>query len=178
MTALNRNSSDSSYAIPNKFQLIFPSLTSTSYFCTDVNIPGISSSSPTQATPFRDIPRAGDKLKVENLRIEFIVDQHLYSWEVIHDWMRGYTFPCDFAEYRNLKMRSQETMHSLTPQYSDAILSINSSQNNPIMEVKFIHAFPVSLSGLQFSTEKQGNEVIKAVAEFKYYLYNIRRINS
>jgi hypothetical protein len=46
------------------------------------------------------------------------------------------------------------------------------------MEVKFIHAFPVSLSGLQFSTEKQGNEVIKAVAEFKYYLYNIRRINS
>lgn len=175
MTALTRNPPSSNYLQSTKFQIVFPRVTSMTYFCRSVNIPGISVTPARQNTPFVDLYRPGDKLQYETLDVEFIVDEELWSWQIIHDWIRGYSFPCSFNEYKNLNRESLVSLHSQQPQYSDGYLSTLTSQNNSKTILKFIDAFPVSLSEIRFDSSQSADSIISATATFRYQLYNFSR---
>jgi len=176
--ASTRNPQNTNYLQPTKFQVIFPRVSSATYFCQDISIPGISSSPVRQNTPFVDLYKPGDKLEYSSFSMEFIVDEELWAWEIIHDWMRGYSFPHDFDEYRNLNKLSEMSLPGLNtkPQYSQGELTILSALNNPKFKIKFIDMFPVSLSSVKFSTTASADKPMTAIAEFKYQLYNIQRI--
>ena len=47
------------------------------YFCTKVELPGISLNESTQETRFKEIPIPGDKLDYEDLTMSFMVDENL-----------------------------------------------------------------------------------------------------
>lgn len=175
MSIQNRNPENTNYLQPTKFQVFFPKITTVTYFCKEVNVPGLHANNPTQATPFKDLPRPGDKLQYGDFSIEFIIDEELWAWQVLHDWLRGYTFPCSFDEYRNMNRDSIISMRSLQPQYCDAELQILSSLNNPKVKIKFLNLFPVSLSEVKFNTQQSADTILTAVATFKYHLFNIAR---
>jgi hypothetical protein len=175
MTALTRNPENTNYLQPTKFQVVFPKITTVTYFCQEVNIPGLGATPATQPTPFIDLPRPGDKLKYGEFDVEFVVDEEMWSWQVIHDWIRGYTFPCSFEEYKLMNRDSLISLKSAQPQYSDGQLTILSALNNPKVKVKFMNIFPVSLSPIKFNTMQSADNIITATASFRYHLFNIER---
>lgn len=175
MTALDRNAPTSNYLQPTKFQVIFPRISTATYFCQEVNIPGFSSDPAKQNTPFVDLYRPGDKLEYNVFEMEFILDEELWGWELIHDWMRGYTFPYSFDEYRNMRNLSDKTLSPNKSQYSEADLTILSALNNPKISLKFVNIFPIFLSDISFNTMLSADKPMTAKAQFRYQLYNIVR---
>ena len=175
MAAINRNPQSSNYLQPTKFQVNFPRISTVTYFCQEINIPGVSSNAMIQTNPFIDLPRPGDKMVYGAFDIEFIVDEDLWSWQIIHDWLRGYTFPCSFDEYKNLDRTSLMSLHAQQPQYCDGQLTILNALNNPKLKVKFFNAFPVELSPIKFSTTSSADTIITASASFRFHLFNIER---
>ena len=176
MAAINRNPPTSNQLQTTKFQVLFPRISTVTYFCQRVNIPALSADPIFQPTPFVDLPRPRDKVNYGTFDMEFILDEELWGWQIIHDWIRGYTFPCSFEEYKNLYRESIVTLKSSTPQYSDGYLQVLSGLNVPKFKIKFVNIFPVSISDIDFDTTRDANVAMTARVQFKYHLYNIERM--
>ena len=106
----------------------------------------------------------------------FIVDEEMWNWQLIYDWMRGMTFPCSFDEYKNLYRESVYTLHSQQPQYSEGYLAILSGINVPKLKINFESMFPVALSDIWMDTTMGADDVVLATATFKYHIYNVERL--
>ena len=178
------------YASPTQFRFGINQLPKVEFFTVSANIPGISAGTATYATPFKDIPTVGEKLDYSNLSISFIVDEYLENYISLHNWMIGYGFPRDreqFRTYRDVtsntpaggKAPSIDLIGKAVPDkamYSDAFLQILSNKNNPIVEVNFENAFPISLSALDFTQTATDVEYMVATAEFAYQIYEIKTL--
>lgn len=176
MSAINRNPANTNQLQGTKFQILFPRISSVTYFCQSVNIPSLTSRPISQNTPFVDLPRPSDKLVYGDLNISFVVDEELWGWQILHDWIRGYTFPCSFEEYKNLDRESIISLKSASPQYSDAYISVLSAINTTKFKINFVNVFPTELSEIQFDSTKSANEPVIATASFKYHIFNVQRV--
>ena len=56
--------------------------------------------------------------------------------------------------------------------FSDATLSILTSKNNPVTEVRFSDCFPLSLSALQYDQQATDTTYLTATVTFDYKLYD------
>ena len=175
MAALNKNPQNTNYLQPTKFSLVFPKVTTMTYFLQSFDLPSLSVNPAINNTPFVDLPRPGEKLQFGELSVSFIIDEELWAYQVIYDWLRGISFPCDFAEYKNMDRDSISSIFAVTPQYSDAILTILSGLNNPKLRIKFVNLFPTSISEIHFDTKESSENIIVATASFRYHLFNIDR---
>ena len=178
------------YASPTQFRFGIHQLPKVEFFTVSANLPGISAGTATHATPFKDIPIMGEKLEYENLSISFIVDEYLENYISLHNWMIGYGFPKSREQFRTFrdvtsntpaggKTPSVDLIGSAIPDkamYSDAFLQILSNKNNPILEVSFENAFPISLSALDFTQTATDVEYLVATAEFAYQIYEIKTL--
>ena len=178
------------YASPTQFRFGIHQLPKVEFFTVSANLPGISAGTVTHATPFKDIPTMGEKLEYENLSISFIVDEYLENYISLHNWMVGIGFPENREQFRTFRDVTSNTpadggtpsvdlIGSATPDkamYSDAFLQILSNKNNPILEVSFENAFPISLSALDFTQTATDVEYMTATAEFAYQIYEIKTL--
>ena len=185
------------YASPTQFKFNILKLPKVEYFCTAVNIPGITlGGAPVQQTPFKDIPLPGDKLTYEPLSMTFIVDENLENFQEIHGWLVGLGFPRDYSEFRDLisagndRFPAKNTSVSTeigkvkygTPNvggtYSDATLTVLTSKNNPQVEVRFRNVFPTSLTGLDYNQQATDVEYLTATVSFNYEIYDFANVGS
>ena len=171
---LNRNLLQGS-----KFKLNFDRLPDVSFFCTEVNIPGLTLSENMRSTPFIDYTVAGDKITYSPLEISFLINENLSPWKEVHDWMRGLGFPTEFEEYVNLSALQAATMYSglmslgsESPQYSDGRLSIYTNKNNPVATISFKDLYPVEISSINFATKMTAEDIISGTAKFAFMYYN------
>jgi len=193
----NRQPTKIDYADPTKFKFNIIKLPKVEYFCTAVNLPGVSlSDNYTQPTPFRDIPLPGEKLTYDRLTMTFLVDENLENYQEIHGWLRGLGFPGGYAEFKALldsgtdrfptsknsvlgdAGRSKFAAPSIGALFSDATLSILSSKNNAITDVRFSDVFPISLSGLQYDQRATDTDYLTATVTFDYKLYDFANTNA
>jgi hypothetical protein len=193
----NRQPTKLDYADPTKFKFNIIKLPKVEYFCTAVNLPGVSlSDNYTQPTPFRDIPLPGEKLSYDRLTMTFLVDENLENYQEIHGWLRGLGFPGGYAEFKTLldsgtdrfptskssvlgdAGRSKFAAPSTGALFSDATLSILSSKNNAITDVRFSDVFPISLSGLQYDQRATDTDYLTATVTFDYKLYDFANTNA
>lgn len=189
--AYSRQPTKQDYADPTKFKFSIAKLPKVEYFCTQVNLPGISiSDNYTQPTPFRDIPLPGEKLRYEPLSVTFLVDENLENYQEIHGWLRGLGFPGGHEEFKKLLDAGSDrfpTSKSSTlgdagrvkfnaPNtggiLSDSTLSILTSKNNPVTEVRFRDCFPISLSSLQYNQQATDTDYLTATVTFEYKIYD------
>ena len=189
--AIDRQPTKLDYASPTQFKFSILKLPKVEYFCTQVNLPGISiSDNYTQPTPFRDIPLPGEKLRYEPLSMTFLVDENLENYQEIHGWLRGLGFPGGHEEFKKLldagsdrfptsknstlgdagrvKFNAPDTGGIL----SDSTLSILTSKNNPVTEVRFRDCFPISLSSLQYKQQATDTDYLTATVTFEYKIYD------
>ena len=187
---ISRQPDQLDYASPTQFRFGIHQLPKVEFFTVSANLPGISAGTNTHATPFKDIPTMGEKLEYENLSISFIVDEYLENYISLHNWMVGIGFPENREQFRTFRDVTSNTPASgKTPptdlvgkaipdiaMYSDAFLQILSNKNNPILEVSFENAFPISLSALDFTQTATDVEYLVATAEFAYQIYEIKTL--
>ena len=108
--------------------------------------------------------------------------------------MRGTAFPVDHKEYLDLlrtgRDKSPQSIPSKVsieagktgnapndaPIYSDGILTILSSKNNPIAEVRFRDLYPVSLSGIDFTQDATDVTYLESTFTMGYAYYEIFKL--
>ena len=200
MTTTNsyrRQPTKQDYADPTKFKFSIIKLPKVEYFCTQVNLPGINlADNYEQPTPFRNIPLPGEKLQYEALTMTFLVDENLENYQEIHGWVVGLGFPRDHSEFRNLigagsdrfpvsnesvSTEPGKVKYGVTdqgPTFSDATLSILTSKNNPVVEVRLRDLFPVSLTGLQYDQQAPDVDYLTSTVTFRYTIYDFASVGS
>ena len=189
---LNRQPTALDYSSPTQFRFLINQLPKVQYFTTEANIPGITLGEGTYATPLKDLPLLGDKLTYDDLTITFIVDENLENYIEMHTWLTGIGFPKDrkqFSEFRSVTSNMSTTtrgeskdigdVKASTPELamtSDAVMTILTNKNNPVVECRFADVFPTSLSGLTYSQNQTYVEYLTADVNFKYQIYEIKTL--
>ena len=186
---LNRQPTALDYSSPTQFRFLINQLPKVQYFTTEANIPGITLSDVELGSPLKNIPMLGDKLTYEDLAISFIVDENLENYIEMHTWLTGIGFPKDrkqFSEFRSTTSNMSTTtrgeskdigdVRATTPEISmtsDAVMTILTNKNNPVVECRFRDIFPTSLSSLDYSQNQTDVEYLTATVNFKYTIYEI-----
>ena len=194
--ALSRQPTKLDYASPTQFKFNIFKLPKVEYFCTAINIPGISINYVEQQSPLKDIPHPGEKLKYADLQMTFIVDENLENFQEIHGWLYGLGFPDGYSDYKSLTDAGQDRFQtsksnvsnelgkvrypapSQGAAFSDATLMVLTNKNNPVVEVRFKDVFPVSLGGLQYNQQAADINYLTCDVIFKYSIYRFANINS
>ena len=185
------------YASPTQFKFNVIKLPKVTYFCTQVNVPGITlGGTIDQVTRFKDIPQPGDKLTYGELNMTFLVDENLENFQEIHGWLVGLGFPRDHAEFRNLlssgndRFPTGNSSVSTEPgkvkygapntgaSFSDATLTVLTSKNNAQLEVRFRNLFPTSLTGLDYNQQSTDVNYLTATVTFSYDIYDFATVGS
>ena len=186
---LNRQPTALDYSSPTQFRFLINQLPKEQYFTTEANIPGITLGEGQFNTPLKDIELLGDKLTYEDLTITFIVDENLENYIEMHTWLTGIGFPKDRSQFREFRSETSNVKTSTrgeskdigdvkasTPELamtSDAVMTILTNKNNPVVECRFADVFPTSLSGLTYSQNQTDVEYLTAEVNFKYTIYEI-----
>ena len=89
------------YASPTTWRIRFARIPKVEWFCTNVNIPGITLGEASYPTPMTDIGITGDKLTFETLTMTFLVDEELQNYRQLWDWLVGIGFPKSHSQFSN-----------------------------------------------------------------------------
>ena len=186
---LSRQPTKLDYSSPTQFRFLINQLPKVEYFTTEANIPGITLGDGVMNTPLKDIPILGDKLTYDDLNISFIVDENLENYIEMHNWLTGIGFPKDRSQFSTFRSTTSNVatttrgeskdigdVSASTPELamtSDAVMTILTNKNNPVVECRFADVFPTSLSGLTYSQNQTDVDYLTATVSFKYQIYEI-----
>jgi len=195
--SLSRQPTKLDYASPTQFKFSIIKLPKVEYFCTAVNIPGITlGGTMVQPSPLKDIPIPGEKLTYEPLQMTFLVDENLENFQEIHGWLVGLGFPRDHSEFRDLVSSGNDRFPAKNQSvsneigkvkygaantggtYSDATLTVLSSKNNSQLEVRFRNMFPTGLTGLSYNQQAADVDYLTATVSFEYEIYDFATTGS
>ena len=186
---LSRQPNVLDYSSPTQFRFLINQLPKVQYFTTEANIPGITLGEGTFSTPLKDLTLLGDKLSYDDLTISFIVDENLENYIEMHTWLTSIGFPKDRKQFSDFRSTTSNVatatrgeskdigdVRATTPEISmtsDAVMTILTNKNNPVVECRFRDIFPTSLSGLTYSQNQTDVEYLTAEVNFKYQIYEI-----
>lgn len=164
-----------SFAQADKFLLTFSRLPTMTFMCQQANIPGVRVNPAEQPTQGATAPIPGSKFQFSPLNVRFLLDEDLYSWTCIFDWLQGIGFPDNSDQYKNLNLQQKLLLNSKQPQYSDATLTYYNNQNIPIIAVQYNLVFPTRLSEISFDTQQAATTPMVCEAEFMYTKFTYLR---
>jgi len=145
------------------------------FFCNTARIPEITLDTTTQPTYLKDIDVPGEKLTYGDLNIQFLVDENMENYRIVHDWLTGLGFSETPQQFKDLIADDRDV--TLPPdmknQFADGTLRILNSNFNEVAKVKFLDMFPVSLSSLDFDATSSDVNYFTAQATFKYTVYQL-----
>ena len=171
----NRN-----FLSPTGFKFAITRSPAAAFFCNQANIPSMDLGVAIQPTYLKDIEVPGDKLQFGDLTIRFMVDEDLFNYMEIQNWMRGLGYPEKLDQLSDLhkggKLANQFNREGENI-YSDATLQILSNNLIPRFQVFFRDVFPYSLTTVNFDATDTDIEYFTAEASFKYTVYNIQDMN-
>ena len=163
----NRN-----YLSPVGFTFDIARFRKVTFFSQTATIPEISLGSPEQPSYLKSIMHPGDTLQYGDLPVQFLVDEDMINYTLIHNWMTGLGFPESCQQFLNLTTADDGDRNQLI-QYSNATLSVLNSNYNVIANIKFWDLFPSSLSTVEFNASDTDINYVTANATFKYLYYQI-----
>lgn len=114
----------------------------------------------------------GDTLQYGDLPVQFLVDENMINYTLIHNWMTGMGFPESCQQFLNWTT-DENGDRDLKLQFSDATLGVLNSNYNVIANIKFWDLFPTSLSTLEFTATDTDINYVTANATFSYLYYQI-----
>jgi len=163
----NRN-----FLSPIGFKLTLATKEKVDFFSNSANVPSISLGTALQGTAFRILDVPGDEVTYEDFTINFLVDEDLKNYMILHNWITGLGLPQNFTQFKELTT-DEDGIEDEKLQFCDGTLHILNSNYRDIAMVKFIDLFPVSLTSLEFNATENDVNYFTAEASFKYTIYNI-----
>lgn len=143
------------------------------FFVTNVNLPSITFGFIDVPTPFKSINITGNKLDYGDFELTFRVDEDLDSYFEIYNWLMAIGFPENFDQYRLVKDKPAGSAEAI---YSDATLTILTSDMVPNLEVGFQDIFPTSISEINFNVSDTDVNYVDVTVTFKYKIYHVKKI--
>lgn len=176
MSAFTRTPESTGLLQPTKFLLTFDRIKTVQFYCQSVNLPGINLGQAPINAPMLDMFAPGNKITYNPLNIHFLVDAKLESWQELHSWFRSIASPESYEERKTLSQMQNQFNIKKNTSYSDATLTILSNLNNPILRVKFINMFPITLSDITFDSAQSADDIISADATFIFDYFNFEPV--
>ena len=148
------------------YQLVLPRFPHVQYYNTSFSLPDVQLSSAIVATPFVDLPVAGDKPIFGPLVFQFIVTDNLENYEEILKWINSIGFADSYDSFRNYTNKDSPKQ-SLGEQ--DAKVIFMSNKSNPTRVITFYDAIPVGLSSMTtFTSQVDGVVYVMATVTMRY----------
>ena len=176
MSRINSIPANINYLGDLSFLFFIEKLPNVNFFLQSASIPSVFSQYILSPNPFVDLPVHGDHMTFDPLEVTFIVDEDMRNYFEIYKWIRGYAFPTDFKEHKDLAEAGENAVGKGI--ISDATLLIGNNMKNMNIEVTYVDAFPFSLSGLRFNTTDNDMKYLTATVQFKYTYYDFQYLNS
>lgn len=170
-TLLSRQPSNPNLLVQHSARMMLRRAPDVEFFVQDVVIPTLSIEAADFNTPNDRVPWPGDRLYRGDLEIAFKVDEDLKNYEEIRSWMVGLVAPDSDSEYAKLKGAATRGEGI----FSDLTVFIYDSARRPKFEFTFVDAFPVSLSGLRFTTREDTVEPLDADVAFRYRHFYVKK---
>tara|TARA_Y100000004_G_scaffold153926_1_gene177893 strand:- start:40 stop:615 length:576 start_codon:yes stop_codon:yes gene_type:complete len=172
----NRN-----FLSPTGFKFALKRSPAAAFFCNQANIPSLDLGIAQQTSYLKDIDVPGDKIQFGDLTIRFLVDEDLFNYMEIQNWIRGLGYPEKLSQLKDLnddgKLVSKFGKAGENI-YSDATLQILSNSLVPKFQVFFKDVFPYSLSTITFDATDTDIDYFTADVSFKYTVYTIADMNN
>ena len=137
------------------------------FFCTNANIPTLSTSEVLQGYKNRNAYFPGDTIEYGTFDITFIVDEEMKNYIEMQTWI------LKNADHNITNTTSGNFNHE--EKFKDITLSIQTNKNNINKQIKFIDSFPLSLGDLSFTTQDTAVEYITCQVSFRYNRFEIIR---
>ena len=163
----NRN-----YMSPIGFTFAIARFPKVSFFSNKCTLPPITLGTVEQPSYLKGIPHPGDRVEYGELAIEFLVDEDMLNYSLVHNWITGLGFPESCKEFDEFT-RDRDGQKDLKLQYSDATLGILNSNYNEIAKIKFLDIFPTNISPLEFTATDTDINYFTVSATFSYLHYQI-----
>jgi hypothetical protein len=159
--------------LANYFEFVLDRVPNMVYFCQGANLPGVVYGTSVQPTTLGipvTIPIGN--YRFENLQLSFKVDEDLKNWLEIYNWMKGngnLDQTCNSLPYNAIGS-------SLGKTSSNGSLIVTNSSYKPKLKITFNNLFPVTLSGILFSSILPESAEVLATAEFAFTNYKIETL--
>jgi len=176
MTAFNRTPQNTNLLQPTKFLLTFDRIGTSQFFCQSVNIPGINLGQAPISSPLVDYFAPGNKITYNPFNVHFLLDESVEGWRHIHDWFRSIASPVNFEERKRLTDVQNIGKNTNLKYYSDGTLTVLSALNNPILRIKLINMFPISLSDIIFDSTQSADDIMTADATFIFDYFEFESV--
>jgi hypothetical protein len=173
MSALDKTPSNPNFAVSSKFLFSVQKTPTVNYFAQKVILPGLRVNSVEQPNPFVAIPKPGDHIEYENLRVTFNVDEDLVNYTEILGWFLGIGFPSTFDQY--MQIESQPVGSGLGI-FSDISVILLRSTNVANYEFVYEDAFPVTMTELELDTTTETVTYLPLTVGFKYKKFLLRKM--
>lgn len=159
--------------LPQSFIMTLKRCPTISYFCTEVNLPGLDFGRIDIPTKFANYKVPGSSTNFEDITISFQIDENMRNWYEIFKWMQEIHNVEDFERYKSAQ-KLNESLYTKTPHwFSDVNLSILTSKKNINLEFAFKNCFPTSLSPLQFSLNTTEADPMICTVTLAYTTYDL-----
>lgn len=136
------------------------------YFAQSVQHPSIDVSA--VEMPFRRVnaPIVGDKMQFGQVSFNFLIDEEMNTYNEIYDWMKRFV--------ESPQVTSTDAFRDTSiPTESDITVSILSSHNNVVKQIKYYSAFPVSIGDIEFTTQSGDVAPMTFNAAFRFVYFEI-----
>ena len=167
----NRN-----FLAPTGFKFALKRSPAAAFFCNQANIPSLDLGIAQQTSYLKDVDLPGDKIQFGDLTLRFLVDEDLFNYMEIQNWIRGLGYPEKLSELSDLNEKGKIVSRFGRKGeniYSDATLQILSNNLVPKFQVFFNDVFPYSLSTITFDASDTDIEYFTAEVSFKYTIYTL-----
>lgn len=162
------------------FELRIARIPNLSFFIKDVTLPSISLGETTQATPFMDIPRVGEKLTFSQLTCRLMVDEKLNNYRALYDWITGIGNPVSFNQISKWRTSQGDTSPPKSTDsdlllVSDATLAIKGQNLETAALIKIKDMWISELGTLSLTDESQETQYLYCDCSFAcrgFYFYD------
>lgn len=157
---------------PNGFRFSIQKTPALTYFCQEVNLPGISLGAPEMNTPFSVQPLPGEMLSYDTLNVRFLVDENMANYLQLHNWIIALGFPESYDQYIDyMSNDTRQLLNDLAKNYSDATLEILGSNNVAVQTVQFQDVFPISITSMIFQSTNTDVQYLVGDVTLRYARY-------
>ena len=170
--AIRNQPTDMNFLSPLGYKFNLTKNPNVDYFAQSFDFPRISlSTNRNQQTPFGKLQLPGTPLTFDTFSLTFKIDEDMFNYFEIYDWMSGIGTPESFNQYAALN--AQPTGFGVLV---DADLIVLNGTMNPNIKITFSDVNPISLSGFKFDSTETDVNYITATAEFSYREYVYTRL--
>jgi len=171
IAALSRQPTVQDFSQNSQFKVTLGNYPLLEWFCTSVSLPGVSLGRYDQGTRLATIPRVGDNLTFDDITFTFLVDEKLQNYQEIFNWMVNIGFPSNHVQFNAKDRVDKVDRGGELSLYSDLHIAVLSNKNNPVVRLTFHDAWPVSLGGLEYTSQDTDAAYLNADVTFAYSYY-------